>query len=94
MHPLQQTPQPLQHYQVSPKSPGIALLVSFFFPGVGSMMNGSAGKGVLILGGYILSWVFVWTLIAIIPLVGFWIWGMVDAYQGAQRWNQAHGVIS
>jgi hypothetical protein len=23
-----------------------------------------------------------------------WIWGMVDAYQGAQRWNARHGIIS
>jgi len=21
-------------------------------------------------------------------------WGMVDAYQGAQRWNARHGIIS
>jgi hypothetical protein len=23
-----------------------------------------------------------------------WIWGMVDAYQGAQRWNARYGIIS
>jgi hypothetical protein len=23
-----------------------------------------------------------------------WIWGMIDAHQGAQRWNRRHGIIS
>jgi hypothetical protein len=23
-----------------------------------------------------------------------WIWGMVDAYSGAQRWNAARGIVS
>jgi hypothetical protein len=23
-----------------------------------------------------------------------WIWGLVDAYQGAQRWNARHGILS
>jgi TM2 domain-containing membrane protein YozV len=79
---------------VSPKNPGVALLVSFFFPGVGSMMNGDGGKGAIILIGYILSWAFVWTFVAILAILGFWIWGMVDAYKGAQRWNRKHGVVS
>ena len=33
----------------------------------------------------------------ILPLlvaVGLWVWGMVDAYQGAQQWNRRHGILS
>jgi hypothetical protein len=33
----------------------------------------------------------------LVPLLfafGIWVWGMVDAYQGAQRWNRRHGIIS
>ena len=30
-------------------------------------------------------------LVGIVGVFGFWVWGMVDAYQGARRWNAAHG---
>jgi hypothetical protein len=33
-------------------------------------------------------------IVGIVGVIGFWIWGMVDAYQGAQRWNARHGIIS
>ncbi|MFC8502488.1 hypothetical protein ACFUC1_09015 [Pedococcus sp. NPDC057267] len=86
-------PHPLVQ-QVAPKSPGVALLASFFIPGLGSMMNGQAGKGVGILVGYIVSWFLTVILIGFVGLVGFWVWGMVDAYQGAKSWNARHGILS
>jgi len=33
-------------------------------------------------------------LIGIPFAIGIWIWGMIDAYQGAQAWNRAHGILS
>lgn len=80
--------------QVAPKNPGIALLASFFFPGLGSLMNGQAGKGIAIFAGYLVSWVLVLGIIGIVGVFGFWIWGMVDAYQGAKNWNARHGIVS
>ena len=88
--PVHYTPGP----QVAPKNPGIALLASFFIPGLGTIMNGQAGKGAGILVGYIVSWFLTIILIGFVGLVGFWIWGMVDAYQGAKSWNARHGIIS
>lgn len=85
-------PQP--QYSVAPKNPGVALLASFFIPGLGSMMNGDVGKGVAILIGYIVSWFLIIILIGVVGCVGFWIWGMVDGYQGARKWNAAHGIVS
>ena len=80
--------------QVAPKSPGLSLLASFFLPGLGSMINGEAGKGIAILVCWIFaSWVLTVVLIGFIGLLGFWIWGMVDGYQGARKWNLAHGII-
>ena len=79
---------------VAPKSPGLALLASFFIPGLGSMLNGEAGKGIGILAGYLVSVLFVLVAIGIFGVVGFWVWGMVDAYQGARKWNYRHGIIS
>ena len=92
-------PQPYAQHaapvaQVAPKNPGIALLVSFFIPGLGSMMNGQVGKGVGILVGYIASWFLTIILIGFVGLVAFWVWGMVDAYQGAKSWNASHGIVS
>jgi TM2 domain-containing membrane protein YozV len=85
-------------YAVAPKSPAVSLIVSFFLPGVGSMINGDTGIGITIL----LLWLFAIFLdVTIIGLVvgvplgtAMFIWGLIDAYQGAQRWNRKHGIIS
>lgn len=78
---------------VTRKEPAISLLVSFFLPGVGSMMNGETNKGVGILVGYIVCVFLFWLIVPAIAAVGLWVWGMVDAYQGAQRFNMAHGLM-
>jgi TM2 domain-containing membrane protein YozV len=63
-----------------PKSPGIALLLSFLLCGVGQMYNGQVGKGILMLIGCIIAWfVFLGWII--------WIWSMVDAYSTAKQMN-------
>ncbi len=79
---------------VAPRSGALGLIISFFLPGVGSMVNGSVGLGVAILVGYVISWFFTFILIGLPFLIGFWVWGLVDGYQSAQRWNAAHGIIS
>ena len=33
-------------------------------------------------------------LIGIPGLIAFWVWGLIDAYQGAQKWNARHGILS
>lgn len=78
---------------VARKEPGISLLVSFFVPGVGTMINGETGKGIGILVGYFSCAVLSFLLIPIIGMIAFWVWGLVDAYQGAQRFNIAHGLM-
>lgn len=80
--------------QVVPKNPAIAVLASFFLPGLGTMLNGQAGRGILILLGYFVSWVLVIVFVGILGVFGFWVWGMVDAYQGAREWNARHGIYS
>lgn len=79
---------------VAPKNPAISLIVSIFLPGVGSMINGDVGIGVLILVLYLVGWGLSFILIGIPLAIGMWIWGLIDAYQGAQRWNRAHGILS
>lgn len=98
----QHPPYPGQGQVVAPKSPAVAALASFFLPGLGSMLNGHMVKGVVFVVVYLFSWLGFWLLIAVFfigviflpPLLIVWIWGIVDAYQGAQRWNARHGIIS
>jgi len=79
---------------VAAKSPGLSLLAAFFVPGLGSMINGEVSKGVLILIGYVVSWFLTLILIGFLGVFAFWVWGMVDGYQGAQRWNARYGIVS
>ncbi len=79
---------------VAPKNPAVSLLISFFIPGLGSIINGNTTTGVVILICWIVSWVLTVVIIGFIGLTAFWIWGMVDAYQSAQRWNLSHGIVS
>jgi len=101
-------PAPLQYsslaypaaggYAVAPKSPAVSLIVSFFLPGVGSMMNGDVGIGITILLLWLLAIFLDITFIGLVvgvPLgIAMFVWGLIDAYQGAQRWNRRHGIIS
>ena len=79
---------------VAPKNPGISLLISFFLPGVGSMVNGDTQTGVIILVVWIIGIATSFFLIGFALILGAWIWGMIDAYQGAQRWNARYGIRS
>jgi TM2 domain-containing membrane protein YozV len=85
---------PVYYAQVAPKSPALSVLASFFLPGLGSMINGDVAKGIGILIGYFVSWILVIVLVGIVGVFGFWVWGMVDAAEGAGRWNARHGIIS
>ncbi len=62
------------------KDPGIALLLSFLFPGLGQIYNGDVGKGIGFMIGF---WLLIWIGLGLI----FWIWGMIDAYQVATNIN-------
>jgi TM2 domain-containing membrane protein YozV len=85
---------PTGYTVVAPKNPGLALIASFFIPGLGSMLNGDVGKGVGILLGYFLCIFLFFLIVPLLVAVGLWVWGMVDAYQGAQQWNRRHGILS
>lgn len=81
-------------HAVLPKNPALGVILSFFIPGLGSMVNGDAARGGIILGVYAVGWILSFFLIGIPILIGAWIWGLVDGYLSAQRWNLAHGIVS
>jgi len=87
-------PYATPHLTAVPKNPAVSLIISVFLPGVGSMVNGDVGVGVLILVSYLVAWFLVLVVIGLILVPAVWIWGLVHAYQGAKRWNLAHGFLS
>lgn len=86
--------QPYPQMMVAPKSPGVAVLASFFIPGLGSMISGRGGMGALILCLYVFSWILTIVLIGFVGVIGCWIWGMVQGHADAVAWNRSHGIIS
>lgn len=80
--------------QVAPKSPGLALLGSFFVPGLGQLINGQVAKGLLTFLAYLVSIVLMFVVIGFFTAFAVWVWAMVDAYGGAQQWNARHGILS
>ncbi|MFE3450954.1 hypothetical protein ACFXJ8_18690 [Nonomuraea sp. NPDC059194] len=80
------------------KEPASSVVLSFFLPGVGSIVNGDTGKGVgILVGSYAAMFVgvmltFVIVGFLILPVAfGLWVWGLIDAYQGAVQANQRNG---
>jgi TM2 domain-containing membrane protein YozV len=80
--------------QVVPKNPAVALIVSVFLPGVGSMISGQPAVGTVILVTYLIGWVLTLVLVGFFILLAAWVFGLVHAYQSAQRWNHDHGFAS
>jgi TM2 domain-containing membrane protein YozV len=80
--------------QVAPKNPGLALVASFFIPGLGTLINGNVGLGIAIFAAYCVAWILCLVIIGFVLLPAVWVWGMIDAYQGAKKWNTAHGIVS
>jgi hypothetical protein len=70
------------------------VLASFFLPGLGSIVNGEGVKGAVIMVSYFVALLLTLVLIGFPLAFGVWIWGMVDAYSSAQKWNARHGIIS
>lgn len=86
--------QEVAYHQVQPHSAALAVVASFFIPGLGSMLNEKLGKGIGILACYIVAFVLIFALVGIVAAPIVWIWGMVAANNDAHQWNRAHGILS
>ena len=76
--------QPVQ----PPKSPGVAAVLGFLFPGIGQMYNGQFGKGITFIGVDLLNGLL--TLIWIGWVTGFLfaIFSAWDAHRSAEAYNR------
>ncbi|HII75869.1 MAG TPA: zinc ribbon domain-containing protein [Methanolinea sp.] len=66
-----------------PKNPTLALILSFFFSGLGQIYNGDTLKGVAIYFGTLIG-----ALLFIVPGIIVWIYGVYDAYTTAKKMNE------
>jgi TM2 domain-containing membrane protein YozV len=85
--------QPL-YQRVQPHSAALAVVASFFIPGLGSKLNEKVGKGIGILVAYIAALALILLLVGLVAAPAVWIWGMVAGNNDAHRWNRAHGIMS
>jgi TM2 domain-containing membrane protein YozV len=87
---------PAQQPQVilvkSGKSSGLAAVLSFLWCGLGQIYNGQIGKGLLFAALYFLSFLLILAVIGLVTTPVMWIWGMVDAYNTAERINRETGL--
>lgn len=72
----------------SPRNPGLALVLSLLWSGVGQIYNGEVGKGIALLVLYVFSLLLIFVVIGIFTTPIIWIYGMVDAYKTAEKLNQ------
>jgi len=73
------------------RNPVASLLASLVIPGLGTIINGETGKGIVILVVWITAWLLVLMTVGLIIVPAVWIYGMYEAFQGARRYNLAHG---
>lgn len=69
------------------KNSGLAAVLSFFFTGLGQIYNGQIGKGVVFIIIQIINVGLMFILVGFLTYPIVWIWGMVDAYKTAERFN-------
>jgi TM2 domain-containing membrane protein YozV len=71
-----------QKERTEEKHPFVALLCSFFVPGLGQVYNGETAKGLGIFFGTLIGF-----FIFIIPGLLVWLYGLYDAYSTSQKMN-------
>ena len=74
------------------KNPSIAVLLSFFWTGLGQCYNGEIGKGLTLIVLRIITipflFIFIINFLAIPFVIALWAWGMYDAHKSAERINR------
>ncbi|PKR77886.1 hypothetical protein CEY16_08125 [Halalkalibacillus sediminis] len=78
----------------SGKSPGLAVVLSFFISGVGQIYNGQIMKGLITIGIQFINGLLMFVLIGFVTYFIVWVWAMYDAYKVAERINAEAGASS
>ena len=70
------------------KHPGIAAVLSFFWPGVGQIYNGQIGKGIAFVVIAVSLALSMFILIGFVLYPIFWIYNIWDAYKTAKQLSE------
>jgi TM2 domain-containing membrane protein YozV len=71
-----------------PKSPGVAAVLSFLWPGLGQIYNGEGLKAVLFISAQIVNFFLTFVVIGFFTGFVVWVWAMIDAYKGSEAYNR------
>ena len=74
------------------KNPLAALALSFLFPGLGQLYNNQNHKAILLIAGYIISFILCLILVGAILVILIWIYGMYDAFTSAKAINEGESI--
>jgi TM2 domain-containing membrane protein YozV len=83
-----------QQFKAPPRRRWLGVLISFFIPGLGSIVNGSVGMGVLILVIWLIGVALTFVLVGFYIILVAWVWGLVDGVLSADRRNRRHDTVS
>jgi TM2 domain-containing membrane protein YozV len=81
-----------REYYQKEKSPLLALILSFFIPGLGQFYNGHGEKGIIFLVSGIVSAILVFFIIGAVLYLIVWVFAMFDAFDSADRINKGKEV--
>jgi len=76
------------------KNPGIAAVLSFFFPGLGQLYNGQFLKAVIFMVVQAINALLCLIVIGFVTWTITWFIGMYDAYKSAERINQLNQQLA
>jgi TM2 domain-containing membrane protein YozV len=74
------------------KSPGIAAVLSFIWPGAGQIYNGQIAKGIILLAVSVITFLLIFIAIGccLYPIV--WVFAIYDAYHEAEKINETNAA--
>ena len=72
------------------KNPGIAVVLSFLYTGLGQLYNGQFLKGFVLMGVQVLNILLMFILIGLVTYPIVWAYGIYDAYKSAENINASN----
>jgi TM2 domain-containing membrane protein YozV len=78
--------------QCNRKEPLLALILSFFIPGLGQVYNGNTNNGIILIIATVISWILTSVCVGFFIFIALWVYAMYDAYTTAEKINR--GEIS
>lgn len=71
-----------------PKSPGVAAVLGFLFPGIGQMYNGQFGRGIAFIGVDPVNGLLTLIWVGFVTGFLFAVFSAWDAYRSAEAYNR------